>query len=135
VILISPKSKIARNVAAGAILLGLILSAVGCGGGGDRSARAVKWEVSRQLGPRQVRLVATVGSCGGQLPTIEPPVIEYSGNKVFIELLLAPEEESGDGDCLLELLGVPKVVRLKHDLDELVLLDSSARPPEPRWPE
>lgn len=128
-------SVVRKKVIAGAILFGLALLAFGCGGGDNRSAQAVKWGVFRQLGPRQVKLVATVEYCGdGQGPTLERPVIEYSGRRVFIELLLAPEEESDDGGCLLSLLGATKTVTLKRDLDELVLYDSSTDPPERRWP-
>ncbi len=128
------ESVIAKRVSASALILGFALLAFGCSGGDDRSAQAVEWGVSRQVGPRQIKLVATVEYCGDSTPTIKRPVMEYSGRRVFIELLLAPQEESDHGGCLLQLLGVQKTVTLKRDLDELVLLDSSTNPPERRWP-
>ena len=124
---------VARHVIAGALILGFILLAFGCGGGDARSAQAVEWGVSRQVGPRQINLVVEIESCG-PTPTIKRPVIEYSGKRVFIELLLAPQEEPDQGGCLLQLLGIQKTITLKRDLDELVLFDSSTDPPERRWP-
>jgi len=126
---------VARYLISGVLILGFTLLAFGCGGGGDRSAQAVEWGVSRQVGPRQIRLVTEIDHCRGPTPTIERPVIEYSGKRVFIELLLTPQEDSDHGGCLLQLLGVQKTVTLKRDLDELVLLDSSTNPPERRWPD
>lgn len=126
---------IVKSTLVGAMLLVSILLSFSCGGGGDRSAEAVEWEVSRQVGSRQVELAATVEYCGGeQGPTLEQPVVEYASKRVFIELLLASQEESDDRGCPLSLLGVYKTITLKRDLDELVLFDSSIDPPEPRWP-
>lgn len=123
-----------RLLLVGVVLAVGVMPMAGCGNGGGESAQAVEWGVSRQVGPRQVKLVATVKSCGGQVPAIERTVIEYSGARAFIGLFVVPEEEPEDGVCLLELLGVTKVVTLRRDLDRLELFDSSTDPPERRWP-
>lgn len=86
------------------------------------------------MGPRQIRLFTSIEYCGGPGATIRRPVIEYSGRRAFIELLLTPHEEPDTGGCLLQLLGVTKTVTLKRDLDELVLFDASTDPPARRWP-
>lgn len=126
---------IAQSIATGAVLCAFSSLAFGCGGEGDRSAEAVEWGVFRPTSPRQVDLVVTVDQCDGDpKPTIQRPVIEYSGKRVFIELLLEPQKESDDGGCLPVLLGVHKKIVLKQDLDELVLFDASTDPPEQRWP-
>ena len=115
----------------GAILLGL-----GCGGGGDDGPeRTVEWRVDRPVGPNWVRLSASIEVCGIDLPLLEEPIIEYKGNRVYIELRQPPEElEEGQNGCLLQLLGAFKKITFERDLDELVLFDSSTDPPEQRWP-
>jgi hypothetical protein len=76
------------------LFLGCILVAFGCGGGDDRSPQAVEWGVSRQVSSRQIKLVTSVDYCGGDpAPTIERPVIKYSGKRVFIELFLGHAED------------------------------------------
>ena len=117
------------------LLVGLFSSALGCGGGGDHATSAVPWHVSRVLGPRQVRLVASVEACHlHPTPAIQRPVIEYSGKKVFIELRVASQEHSEDEGCLLLKLGVYRTVTLKRNLDDLLLFDASTDPPERRRP-
>lgn len=126
---------IAKFIIAGAMGFAVVIVAFGCGGKSDHSAQAVEWEVFRPTGPRQVDLVVAVDHCDGDpKPTIQRPVVEYSGKRVFIELVLKSQGESEDGKCLPMLLGVHKTVVVKHDLDELVLFDSSTDPPELRWP-
>jgi len=126
---------IARSIIAGAIVFACALLVLGCGGEDDRSAQAIEWEVFRPTSSRQVDLVAAVNYCDGDpKPTLQRPVIEYSGKRVFIELLLEPQGDSDDGGCLPMLLGVHKTIVLKQDLDELVLFDSSTDPPKQRWP-
>ena len=125
-----PISVLAVAVLAGAILLG-----VGCGSSDNGSERAVEWRVDRPLGPKRVRLIATVEVCSIDLPVLEEPIVEYTGNRVYIELRRTPEElEEGTNGCLLQLLGAYKTITLERDLDELVLFDASTDPPEQRWP-
>lgn len=117
-----------------AALLGTGLLAVGCGGGDDGSERAVEWAVERPIGPKSVRLVATVEVCVGAV-RLERPIIEYSGDDAFIELRHTPEEMEGEhAGCLLSLEVLHRNVTFERDLDELVLFDVSTDPPEQRWP-
>jgi hypothetical protein len=119
-----------------AVLVGAILLGVGCGGGDDNgSERAVEWRVDRPVGPNWVRLSASIEVCHLDLPLLEEPIIEYNGNRVYIELRQTPEELSeGVNGCLLQLLGAFKKITFKRDLDELVLFDASTDPSEKRWP-
>lgn len=111
------------------------LAGVGCGGGDDGSERAVEWTVDPPVGPNWARLSATIEVCHLDPPLLERPIIEYKGNRVYIELRRRPEELSEDvNGCLLELLGAFKKVTFERDLDELVLFDASTDPPEQRWP-
>ena len=116
---------------AGATLLG-----AGCGGGDDSgSERAVGWGVDRQLGPKSLRLGATVEVCWAPVQ-LEQPIIEYEDDRVYIELRHTPEKGEGEyGGCpLTGPLTLYKTTTLERDLDELVIFDSSADPPEQRWP-
>ena len=119
-------------------LTGTTLFGIGCGGdGGDGSEWAVEWSVDRPVDPNSngVRLSASIEYCSAELPRLEPPVIEYTGNRVYIELRRTPEELAEDvNGCLLGLLGVYQTITLERDLDELVLFDASTDPPEQRWP-
>lgn len=114
----------------------LVLLTVGCAGGKVGASQAVEWEVSRQVGPKRIRLVTSVETCSGDpVPRLKRPKVEYAGQRVFISLFVAPEiDPTPDGGCLLELLGVNQTIALKRNLDELVLFDSSTDPPERRWP-
>jgi len=123
------------GVLAIATLLSTILFGVGCGGGDDGSERAVKWAVERAVGPKTVRLVATVEFCVEPV-RLERPIIEYSGDRVYLELRHTPEELEGQhGGCFLSLLILHRTVTFNRDLDELHLFDASAEPPEQRWPQ
>lgn len=126
----------ARRALAIAVLLAAVLVA-GCGGGGeDASERAVQWRVDRPLGPKRVMLAADVEWCSAKLPEVEKPIVEYEGDRAYIELRVTPEEKrEGQNGCLLQLLGVHKAITLERNLTELVLFDSSTDPPERRWPE
>ena len=117
-------------------LVGAILLGVGCGGGDDSgSERAVKWGVDPPVGPNWVRIRAVIEVCSIDLPLLEEPIIEYEGNRVYIELRQPPEELAEDvNGCLLQLVGAFKKITFERDLDELVLFDSSTDPPERRWP-
>ena len=126
--------KKAMGVSVIAVLLSATLFAVGCGGGDDGSERAVKWAVERTVGPRSARLVATVEVCFYSV-RLERPIIEYSGDRVYLELRHTPEKMEGEHDgCLLSLSILHRTVTFNRDLDELVLFDSSTDPPELRWP-
>lgn len=119
-------------------LAGATLFGIGCGGGGDDGSEwAVEWSVDRPVDPNsnRVRLSASIEYCSAEFPRLERPVIEYTGDRVYIELRRTPEELAEDvNGCLLGLLGVHKTITLERDLDELVLFDSSTDPPERRWP-
>lgn len=118
-----------------AMLLGATLLAVGCGSGGDDgSERAVEWYVDSAVGPKSVRLRAIVETCWAPV-RLERPIIEYSGDRVYLELRHTPEKNEGEWDgCLLSLSILHRTVSFERDLDELVLFDSSTDPPEQRWP-
>lgn len=67
-------------------LAGTTLLGVGCGGGDDSgSERAVEWRVDRPVGPDWVRLSASIEVYSIDLPLLEEPIIEYKGNRVYIE--------------------------------------------------
>jgi hypothetical protein len=104
----------------------------GCGGGSDDSERAVEWVVERAVGPKTARLVATVKTCSLEPLRLDRPIIEYSGDKVYLELRHTPEGEQSI--CFLSLMTLRRTVTFKRDLDELVLFDASTDPPEQRWP-
>ncbi len=115
-------------------LLSATLFAVGCGGGDDGSERAVEWHVERTVGQKSARLVAVVETCIAPVG-LEPPIIEYSGGRVYLELRHTPEEGEGEHDgCFLGLSVLQRTVTFRRDLDELVLFDVSTDPPEQRWP-
>lgn len=115
------------------MLLSTTLLGVGCGGGSDDgSDRAVNWGVYPPVGPNWVRVQAVIEGCNPDLPLLEEPIIEYKGNRVYIELRRTPED--GKGVCHLNLPIAYKKVSFERDLDDLVLLDASTNPPEKRWP-
>jgi hypothetical protein len=118
-----------------AALLSTTVFAIGCSGGDEGSERAIQWGVDRTVGSKSVRLAAPVEYCSAEPPRLERPIIEYSGDRVYIELRRTPEElEEGQNGCLLSLLVLYETITFKRDLDELVLLDASTDPPEQRWP-
>ncbi|HYJ22630.1 MAG TPA: hypothetical protein VEW07_11490 [Solirubrobacterales bacterium] len=120
-----------------AMLIGMTLSAVGCGSGDSGSEHAVEWSVDPPADPKsnQVRLAATVEVCSVYAPLLEEPIIEYSGDRVYIELRQVPEELAEDTNgCVLGLLVAHEKITLERDLDELVLYDASTDPPQKRWP-
>lgn len=125
--------RIRRAIGALAItaFLGSTLFGVGCGGGDDGSERAVEWVAERAVGPKSIRLAGTITVCW-DVVQLEQPLIEYKGNRVYIELRHTPEDDHGS--CPLSLFVAHKTVTLKRDLDELVLFDASTDPPEKRWP-
>lgn len=117
-------------------LTGAALLGVGCGGGDDNgSERAVKWGVDPPVGPNWVRIRAVIEVCKLDPPLLEKPIIEYKGNRVYIELRRTPEELDKDvNGCVPRLLIPHKKITFERDLDELVLFDSSTDPPKRRWP-
>lgn len=128
--------RLAIRAFAVAVLLALALLGAGCGGGDDGAERAVEWQVDRPLGPKQIRLIARIETCAAEGgPLLEEPLIEYSGDDAYIELRTTPEELPEDQTgCFLSLIIAPRAVTLERELDELTLFDSSADPPQQRWP-
>lgn len=117
-----------------AVLSGSVLLAAGCGGGEDGSERAVKWHVERAINPKSARLTAVVEVCIAPV-RLERPIIEYSGDRAYVELRHTPEKLEGEHDgCFLSLAVLRKTVTFERDLDELTLFDASTDPPEQRWP-
>lgn len=129
--------KISAVIGALAIVALLVATplGIGCGNGDDGAERAVQWGVDRPVGPKRVRLSAVIEYCSFVSPPFEQPIIEYVGDRAYIELRLAPEDlEENPKGCLLSLAVAYKTITLERNLDELVLLDSSTDPPEQRWP-
>lgn len=127
-------AKKTMGVLAIAALLSVPLFAAGCGGGDDGSERAVEWTAERAVGPRSLRLAAVVEVCLEPV-RLERPIIEYAGDRVYLELRHTPEESEGEQDgCFLSLAVLHTTVTLERDLDELVLFDASTDPPTQRWP-
>jgi hypothetical protein len=123
--------------ATGALAIAMLLCAtllgVGCGGGADSgSERAVKWGLAPPVGPNWIRISAVIEACIYDQPLVEAPIIEYEGNRVYIELRHTPEDDLGG--CALNLPMVFKKITFRRDLDELVIFDSSTDPAEQRWP-
>jgi hypothetical protein len=126
--------KRAMGVLVIAALLSATLLGVGCGGGDDGSERAVKWTVDRVVSPKSARLTAVVEVCLKPVG-LERPIIEYSGDRAYVELRHTPDESEGEQDgCSLLLAVLHKTAIFERDLDELVLFDASTDPPEQRWP-
>jgi hypothetical protein len=108
------------------------VSLVGCGGGDDESA--LQWSFFKQLGPRKVKLAGEVGYCVGHpKPRVEKVIRRYSGNRVFLTLILSPERPEPE-ECRGVGLAVFKTVSFQRDLEQIELLDSSTDPPSRRWP-
>jgi hypothetical protein len=124
--------RIAAGVLSIAVLFATALLGAGCGGDDDGSERAVQWGVDRQLGPKSLRLSATIEGCNPDPPLLQEPIIEYEGNRAYVELRQTPED--GKGICFLNLPIAFKKITFERDLDELVLFDASTDPPEKRWP-
>lgn len=105
---------------------------VGCGGGDESSA--LQWSFFKQLGPRKAKLAGEVGYCVGEpKPRVEKVIRSYSGNRVFLTLILSPERPEPE-ECRGVGLAVFKTVTFKRNLEQLELLDSSTDPPSYRWP-
>jgi hypothetical protein len=95
----------------------------------------VEWGLAPPVGPNWVRISAVIEGCNPSLPLLEEPIIEYEGNRVYIELRHTPEElKEGQNSCLLNLPIAFKKITFERSLDELILFDSSTDPPEQRWP-
>ncbi|HEX5761807.1 MAG TPA: hypothetical protein VFY04_01660 [Solirubrobacterales bacterium] len=115
-----------------AVLVGMALLGVGCGGGDDSgSERAVEWAVDPPVGPNWIRISAVIEGCPDQ-PLVEAPIIEYEGDRIYIELRRNPKDEKGL--CFLNVKQAFKKITFERNLDELVIFDSSTEPPEQRWP-
>lgn len=130
--LVAFQIRMAASVLLVVVLFVTVLLGAGCGGEDDGSERAVQWGVDRQLGPRSLRLSATIEGCSPEPPLLEEPIIEHKGNRVYIELRQTPED--GKGICFLNLPIAFKKITFERDLAELVIFDGSTDPPEKRWP-
>jgi hypothetical protein len=116
-----------------AVLVGATLLGTECGGSDDNgSERAVEWGLAPPVGPNWIRISAVIEACIYDQPLLEAPIIEYKGNRVYIELRHTPEDDVRG--CALNLPQGFRKITLERDLDELVLFDSSTDPPEQRWP-
>ncbi len=119
------------------LLLAAIVATLtsGCGFGDDDGGE--QWSVANVIGDRTVRIISVVGHCAGRPePKLRVEQIEYRGNGAYILAQLDKTVKPGDENKLcsgLELF-VYKKVRLKRDIDQLVLYDASLDPPEQRWP-
>jgi hypothetical protein len=114
------------------LLVASCVAFVGCGSGDDPSA--LQWSFFKQLGPRKAKLAGEVDYCVGHpKPRVEKVIRRYSGNRVFLTLILSPEQPEPE-ECRGIILGVFKTVTFKRNLTQLVLLDSSTDPPMRRWP-
>jgi len=104
----------------------------GCGDG--NGSTELEWAFFRQLGPHQAKLAGEVGYCVGEpKPRIEKVVRNYSGNRVFLTLILGPERPEPE-ECRGIGLSVFKTVSFQRNIGQLVLLDASTNPPSRRWP-
>jgi hypothetical protein len=116
-----------------AVLVGATLLGTGCGGGDDSgSKRAVEWGIDLPVGPNWIRISAAIEACIYDQPFVEEPIVEYQGDRVYIELRHTPEDDVRG--CALNLLRGFRKITFERDLDELVIFDSSTDPPEKRWP-
>lgn len=119
------------------LVLGGAIAIGGWVGSGDDNGpvRPVEWTVERQLGPTSARLIAPIEYCTWEEPRFEEPIVEYEGDRAYVELRLAPEEAEEDRNgCFLNLPILHPTIRLERNLDELIPFDSSTDPPEQRWP-
>lgn len=121
----------AIGVLAMTLLLGVAIAGIERGGRDNGRERAVEWKVERVIGPKTVHLVAVVDVCLESV-RLERPIIEYSGDRAYIELRHTPEDNHGGCSLLLSVLH--RNVTFNRALDELTLFDASTDPPERRWP-
>lgn len=111
----------------------LAASSIILAGCGDDS-NALEWSFFKQLGPREAKLAGEVDYCVGEpKPRVEKVIRSYSGNRVFLTLILSPERPEPE-ECRGIILGVFKTVSFQRDLEQIELLDSSTDPPSRRWP-
>lgn len=127
------RTRVAIGVIAIVALAGAIVIGGWLGGDDDVPPRPVEWHVERQLGPKEARLMAPIEYCVSAEARFEEPIIDYEGDRAYIELRLAPEDEE-PGICFLNLQIFHTKLTLERDLDELTLYDASTDPPEQRWP-
>ncbi len=101
----------------------------------DASVWPVEWKVERQIDAKSARLSAPIEYCIRKPPRFEDPIVEYEGDRAYIEMRLVPEPEpEGPSGCFLNLTVLHPTITLERNLDELTLFDSSTDPPEQRWP-
>jgi hypothetical protein len=115
------------------VFVGATLLGAGCGGSDENgSERAVNWGLAPPVGPNWIRISAVIEACVYDKPLLEAPIVEYQGDRVFIELRHTPKDDVRS--CALNLPQGFKKITFERDLDELVIFDSSTDPPEQRWP-
>jgi hypothetical protein len=127
------RTRVAIGVLAIVALAGAILIGGWLGGNDDGPVRPVEWHVDRQLGPKEARLLAPIEYCISEETRFEEPIVDYEGDRAYVELRLAPEDADPSG-CFLNLPILNTKLTLERNLDELTLFDSSTDPPEQRWP-
>lgn len=116
----------------GGLLAVCSLIMAGCGGGDE--SQALHWSFFKQVGPHKAKLAGEVGYCVGEpKPRVEKVLRSYSGNRVFLTLILTQERPEPE-ECRAIGLGVFRTVRFKRNLGQLELFDSSIEPPRRRWP-
>ena len=114
-------------------LIALLFTALVAGGCGSEE-ELLEWSVFKQTGPRKVKLAGVVDYCANvPKPHVQQVNARYWGSRLFLRLELSPLESPTR--CAFQAVGVYKTVTLRRDLDELELFDSSASPPERRWPD
>jgi len=128
------RTRVAIGIVAILAIAGAILIWQGFGSD-DEPVWPVEWKVERQLGPKSARLSAPIEYCIREEPRFEEPIVEYEGDRAYIEMRLVPEKEpDGPSGCFLNLPILHPTITLERNLDELTLFDSSTDPPQRRWP-
>lgn len=123
------RTRVTIGVLALVALAGAILIWHGLGSDDDGPVRPVEWKVERQIGRKSARLSAPIEYCIREEPQFEESIVEYKGDRAYIELRLVPEEEPEDpSGCFLNLPIAHPTVTLERNLDELTLFDSAPIP-------
>jgi len=97
--------------------------------------RSLPWEVVTVVEPRTVVIVLGAGSCSGK-PHILQTRSRYKGDSVYIQVEVAfPKVKWRKGViCGGTELFLRRSVKLRRDVDDVRLFDTSANPPILRWP-
>jgi hypothetical protein len=99
------------------------------------TVHGLPWEVSKVIEPRTVVIVVGAGSCRGK-PHILRARPRYEGDSVYIRAEIAfPKVKLRKGAiCGGSELFIRRSIKLKRDVDDIRLYDTSANPPMLRWP-